>query len=434
MSRAEEGKRFNLPDAVGLPDHYVAPDHEMGRNVVFLYFSSTTLQVPRVARQCMVALCEGVAALGADVEMVSPVWQPSPHEPICPPLRELYGVEEPVQFFEYRFPFISMDYRGPIKNLLRILAYTWHMIRFRLRRRGRDRQVIVCSRNSAVLTMLSLFRKLTGFDYILLADLHGLPHNGKAERTLHRVDGSMCISGHLARILDQRLNLGPHRFRGAHGGVKPERYLAGPEEDPFADLRDGRKIVCYTGKVYYRYEEVAYLIETAGLLRDEILMVIVGGRPDQIPPWQKECADQGIDNVVFHGFVQPSRIPDYLKQADLLVMYYSPSPLNDYRSPGKLFEYLASGTPLIGSHFPGTAEVIVDGVNGFLIEPYQPALLARKIRTVFGLDPRILANIAQNGRDTVQHYTWRHRAAQFLDHAHQLKAENGSHQRTDGDH
>jgi glycosyltransferase involved in cell wall biosynthesis len=101
--------------------------------------------------------------------------------------------------------------------------------------------------------------------------------------------------------------------------------------------------------------------------------------------------------------------------ADLLVSYYSPSPLNDYRSPGKLFEYMASGTPLLSGRSRSIEEVVRDGENGFLVEPYRPEMLAARINELLGEDGERLRSVAEAARTTIEQYTWRCRAEAFLD-------------------
>lgn len=389
----------------------------------FVYFSHTTLQVPRVARQCMVALCEGVAGAGAESEIVSVRVRVDPAEPVHPPFEKLYQLDLPVRHTSFSIPWVTANDGGVLFGCLRLAAYTAYALKLAARNRkpGALPQVL-SARNYSVLAMLAVFKRVFRVPWVVLADVHG-PCRTRFQRWVHRfVDGNVCITQHLADHLQEQCALPPQRVCVAHSGVKPERFRSDQtkaEAAALVGLHRDRPIVCYTGKVYYRYEEVAYLIEVARLLANEITLVIVGGRPDMIPPWQAECAKAGVANVVFTGFQPPSRIPTYLRAADLLVLYYSPSPLNEYRSPGKLFEYLASGTPLVASRFRGVAEIIEDGINGFLVEPYRPELLAAQIRTLLQ-DRARWDEVGRRAVATAQRYTWKARASAFLDYAQRL--------------
>lgn len=390
----------------------------------FVYFSHTTLQVPRVARQCMVALCEGAAGSGAESEIVSVRVRVHPAEQVHPPFEQLYQLEVPVLHTSFSIPWVTANDSGMLSRCLRLAAYTVFGAKLAFKNRKSDQLPrILSARNYSVLAMLAVIKRLLRAPWVVLADVHG-PCRTRFQRWVHRfVDGNVCITQHLANHLQEQCSLRSQRVRVAHSGVKPERFRSEQtkaEAAALLGLKRDRPIICYTGKVYYRYEEVAYLIEVARLLGEEITLVIVGGRPDMIPPWQAECAKAGVTNVVFTGFQPPSRIPTYLRAADLLVLYYPPSPLNDYRSPGKLFEYLASGTPLVASRFRGVVEIVEDGVNGFLVEPYQPDLLAERIRTVLQERSR-WDEVGRQAVATAERYTWKVRASTFLDYAERLQ-------------
>jgi glycosyltransferase involved in cell wall biosynthesis len=388
--------------------------------VRFIYYSHHTLQIPRVARQCMVALCEGAAELGATAEIVSYAVRVHPNEPIHPPFRELYGVTAPLRNTAISLPFGKSENEGLWARTGRLALYTRHFVRYVAgRERRRYRLTIVSARTYTVLTMLVGVRNLLRAPVVILADVHGMPSGARARRVHTMVDGNVCISQALADDLRKLLDLPSDRIRVAHTGVRPERFdLPGRTRE---DLRRElglpleRRIVCYAGKVFYPYEEISYLIDAARDLNDGTTMLIVGGRPDHVRMWEEECARRGVGNVIFRDFAAPSIVPRYLMAADLLVSYYSPSPLNDYRSPGKLFEYMASGTPLLSGRSRSIEEVVRDGENGFLVEPYRPEMLAARINELLGEDGERLRSVAEAARTTIEQYTWRCRAKAFLD-------------------
>jgi len=405
------------------PAARVPAPSEVFRKAHFTYFAHNTLQVPRVARQCMVALCEGAGALGAASSIVSYLVRPDPSEPPHPPLRELYGVEHPLHFSCYELPFLHISSNAGLIALARLAVYCRHLLRSRATL-TRSALTVLSARNVSVLHVLSSLRPLFGPSTVVLADVHGLPKARFGQSAYRRVDGNVCITAHLAQALASRLRIPSERIRVAHSGVKPSRFsvqLSKADAAKRLGIDRGRPVLCYTGKVYYRYEEVSYLIDIAAQLGNEATMVIVGGRPDQIPPWREECQRRGVQNVVFTGFRPPSDIPLFLRAADLLVMYYSPSPLNEFRSPGKLFEYLASGTPLVAARFPGVEEVVTEGVNGFMVEPYQPAAAASRIRALLSTREGWQA-IGARAAQTAANYTWAHRAERFLSFAAEIAA------------
>lgn len=392
----------------------------------FIYYSHQTLQVPRVARQCMVSLCDGIAQLGVDAEIVSFRARMHPSEPQHRPFRELYGVESSLRQTSFRVPFAVVDSESIYLLVTRLLLYIAHMS-WRMVGRCRGDLTVVAARNYSVLAALALLRPLFGRRLVVLADTHGLPMT-RFRRFVHRhVDGNLCISRALADDLGARAGVPDDRLWVAHSGVKLQRF------DPDVDRAQARqmlgldpceKIVCYTGKVYYRYEEIAYLVEVAETLPEGARMLVVGGRPDHVGKWQKECERWGAGQITFISFVSPSEIPLYMRAADLLVLYYSPSPLNHYRSPGKLFEYLASGTPLVACRTRSIAEVVLDDENGILVEPYRIEALRTAINDALH-DNALLRRLAEAGRETALEYTWRHRGAAFINAACNIAIRRG---------
>lgn len=381
----------------------------------FIYYSHQTLQVPRVARQCMVSLCDGIAQSGVVTEIVSFRARMHPSEPVHPPFRELYGVEGPLRETSYRIPFVVVDSESIYLLIARLLLYVAHLSWRMINRRGSD-LTVVSARNYSVLCALAILRPLFGRRLVVLADVHGLPST-RFRRFVHRrVDGNLCISRALADDLGRQASVSSDRLRVAHSGVKPARFnvpIDRTEARERLGLDPHEQIVCYTGKVYYRYEEISYLVEVAATLPKGVRMLVVGGRPDHVGKWKEECEEWGAGQITFISFVSPSEIPLYMRAADVLVLYYSPSPLNHYRSPGKLFEYLASGTPLVACRTRSISEVVIDGQNGVLVEPYRADRLREAIYEVLGNRP-LLQRLAEGGQETALDYTWRHRGAAFI--------------------
>lgn len=387
--------------------------------IKFIYFSHRTLQIPRVATQCIVSLCEAAAQIGADTEIVSLIGKIPSREPKYLPFEELYEIDFPIAHKTYPILNINGDNLSFLKDIQRLFVYTVHTLRFIFNEKTKQyKYVIISARNYAILAMLVLVKRILKKEFIVLADVHGMPKSCFA-RWVHKiVDGNVCISQSLADELRRKVHLPIYKLRVAHSGVKIKRFISRSESKEELrtrlNLPRNKKIICYTGKVYYRYEEISYYLQVAEKLNDDTVMVIVGGRPDQISMWRKECAERNISNIIFRSFVLPSEIPDYLRAADLLLMYYSPSPLNEYRSPGKLFEYLASGVPVVASRTRSIKEIIRDRENGFLVEPYQPRLLIEKINEIL-TSRELLEYDGINGRECVKKFTWRKRAQCFFE-------------------
>jgi glycosyltransferase involved in cell wall biosynthesis len=219
----------------------------------------------------------------------------------------------------------------------------------------------------------------------------------------------------------------PDRVLVAHQGVNldaiEEERLDKTEARKRLELPLDRRLAVYTGKVHHWSGEVDLLLKVAPRLPPDTDLIIVGGRDDHAEPLRVRVRDEGITNVRFIGFVAPADVFRYQMAADALLSYYpSDNPLNDYRSPGKLFEYVASKRPIVMADYPGPAEVLSPGA-ALLIERDDPEKLADGVRRVLCDEP--LGNrLARQAYDDVQLYTWKERAArvpQFVLHVAQLR-------------
>lgn len=75
--------------------------------------------------------------------------------------------------------------------------------------------------------------------------------------------------------------------------------------------------------------------------------------------------------------------------------------------PTVMLEAMACGTPVIATHVGGIPDVITDRVNGLLVPPRSPGILADTICLLLG-DPGLRASLGEGARRTVKdRFTWR---------------------------
>ncbi|HMA37991.1 MAG TPA: glycosyltransferase, partial [Chloroflexia bacterium] len=108
------------------------------------------------------------------------------------------------------------------------------------------------------------------------------------------------------------------------------------------------------------------------------------------------------ERVRFLGFVSDrSTLAEYYRRASvfLLPSRYEPFGLTS-------MEALASGTVALISRAAGCRELIIDGVNGFLVDMQAPAAVATLIRQLLA-DKTQAARVAENEVLTIQkHFSW----------------------------
>jgi len=90
--------------------------------------------------------------------------------------------------------------------------------------------------------------------------------------------------------------------------------------------------------------------------------------------------------------------------------------VQNYFSPLKLFEYLASGNIIIASKLPVYSHILKNNYNSLLCNPNNPKEWGVKINKVLS-DPHRYRYLAKNSLLTVKKYTWFNRAKEILNFA-----------------
>jgi glycosyltransferase involved in cell wall biosynthesis len=224
-------------------------------------------------------------------------------------------------------------------------------------------------------------------------------------RVWARADGYITITAALALELEGRF--GPRPVLA----VVPDG--ARVEEVADVGLRPGAtggRVVGYAGHLY-PWKGPDVLLAALERLPDVRALIVGGlaGEPDL--GRVRALADRTVPGrVEFAGQVDPPRVAALLRQADVLALPNTPGRVSAaYTSPLKLFEYLASGRPIVASDLPALREVLRPDENAVLVEAGDAGALAAGVARVLG-DAKFAARLAARARDDVRDWTWDKRA------------------------
>lgn len=248
-------------------------------------------------------------------------------------------------------------------------------------------------------------------------ELHFLPWSAKKWqiRVWQKAERLIVLNNLMKREL-ANFCVDENKILVAPDGVDLEKFdlkITKEEARKKTGLPQDKKIIMYSGSLYlYDWKGIDVFLEAAKILPEDYLVVLVGGAPDEVAKIKKEYSG---NNLLLVGRRRHEEIPSYLKSADVLVL---PNKKGDkisekYTSPLKLFEYMASGVPIVASSLPSIREILNEH-NAVMVESNNPETLARGIKKI--IEDRILAEkIARQAFFEVQNFTWQKRDKNIID-------------------
>ncbi len=130
---------------------------------------------------------------------------------------------------------------------------------------------------------------------------------------------------------------------------------------------------------------------------------------------ERQTKELGIeDRVIFAGAVKYKDVFKYIASTDICIIPSS----NEYRSPIKLFEYMACKKPVVVPDTPPVASIVRDGDNGIIFKNGDWDGLMRGILRLIN-DGELRRKIGEAaGRDIANNYTWLHHAQKIMELYH----------------
>jgi glycosyltransferase involved in cell wall biosynthesis len=179
------------------------------------------------------------------------------------------------------------------------------------------------------------------------------------------------------------------------------------------DLPPDAYIVGYAG-LTFAYRRLDLLVEAFALLQGEVpdmRLLLVGGRPQEVEDLRALGAKLGIapHRIIMPGQVDQARVALYLNASDLLAIPDTVTGMT--ASPLKLFEYMATGKPIVCKDMPALREVLDDSSARFFPEGSVEELAEaiRKLR----LHPGDAARLGDEALKRSARYTYEARARQI---------------------
>lgn len=168
----------------------------------------------------------------------------------------------------------------------------------------------------------------------------------------------VCVSEAMALRLREQFPGRSADIRVCFNGVDPSFLFTGRTSP-----RPGHLRVVAVGSLIER-KGFDILIRALARMkhRDGVSLRVAGEGPERDSLLELSRNYHLLKRVDLHGHIPPSELPDFLKEADVFVL----SSRSEGR-PNVVVEALASGLPVICSDLPGVKDLVVPGVNGWLV-------------------------------------------------------------------
>lgn len=180
-------------------------------------------------------------------------------------------------------------------------------------------------------------------------------------------------------------------------GVDSEKFRPGQRPDP---ARPERDIVCVARLQYPKGVDILLhawgrMMRESATWRERIKprLLLIGEGPLR-PQLERIAQELHIqDSVQFLGLRKD--VVELLQQAWGFVL-----PSRWEGMPNALLEAMSCGLPCVATRVSGSEDIIVDGVNGLLVEPEQPEALAQALRRIIE-DTDLAGQMAEEARATI---------------------------------
>lgn len=199
----------------------------------------------------------------------------------------------------------------------------------------------------------------------------------------------------------------------------PKKWMDNqPTNEEIIGLREryglgGKKVICFIGGLVYWHNFDLLLDVLHSVQKDfpDTVLLLVGEGPlnDYI---QRKAESLGIkkESLLFVGSVPHHQVPLHISLADVTVIPET----NSFRSPIKMFEYMALGKPVVAPRMPAIETVIDDRKDGILFTPGDNASFRSALLELLNA-PSLARSVGESAREKISlNFTWEMNAMKII--------------------
>lgn len=201
------------------------------------------------------------------------------------------------------------------------------------------------------------------------------------KKVFNQADAIIVVSEHLKKKIEE-LGVDGGKIHIVENGVDEGMFDIAIDESQIREKHKANKNTVVIGFVgwFVAWHKLDKLIDAiAQLDAEQSVQLWLVGDGDLKQSLTDRALERGISqNLIFTGAIPYKEIPKYLKAMDVCVIPDS----NKYRSPIKMFEYMAMAKTVVAPAYEPITKVINDGVDGVIFPPHDWNALASTLNRV----------------------------------------------------
>jgi glycosyltransferase involved in cell wall biosynthesis len=230
------------------------------------------------------------------------------------------------------------------------------------------------------------------------------------QRLIYKITLPACadvitLSDELVEVLSQSYQVDENKIEIVPLGVDTEVFK------PNYETSDEGQFHCvYTGSIR-PVREMEACLEAVSIAQDNgvpvRLHLVGGGDEDYVRSLRSYAEELGIsDAMEWHGYVNHAEIPSVLRKMDVGISHLPDREMYRVSSPTKVYEYLASGLPVVCSDIIAHEKILEPGETGFFYDPDNPDEFAERIESLASIKEEEFRDYCNSARQGSLEHDW----------------------------
>ena len=344
--------------------------------------------------------------------------------PVVVTVGEHFGISSPNGYPVYRYPW-SYTYT-PLDRLIRWAIFPFYFVRIVLRERP---DIVHCHSVSALSFMAGWVARRRKIPSVIKFAGDWVWETLSTNRVRAKDFEEMYDSSLRARFMRSCERWGlrlfdmiwvPSQFRRSNvvellGPSAPIRIIPNSLLLPAGgvrDMREGEAATVVSANRFIPHKRVSLIVRVfARIAKPSDKLILIGtGEEREIELVRKEIISSGrAESIILTGKLSSEEVYEQFSKA---AVYVSASLEEGF--PNVFIEAMHFGLPILSTDVGGCKEMITDGVNGFLVNPLDEEMFAKKLALLMH-DRELRNTLARNAFKVSKHYDLKVVIDQFMD-------------------